>query len=646
MATNPQPTYSRSVSLTGASQDANFGVAGANHAGPEDEGSTMSLLPASLTQADIQHTEAGHPADNTSLQHLEDSDQSTSDVAGSKRSFSTMQEEISEDTGSSSNNQQSHHDPEDSERPSQRPRLSEPAGPSILNNGTSQNGNATTGFSQQLTVNTPDEPEARNTVSPAALSYAAPMTMPQQPPGERPVGQFDLAACRAMQEQARAAQAVPMQPLSEAVVQTHAAAHAAQAHAVQAPAIQASTVQPPAVQAPVIQTPAVQAPVVQTPAVQASAIQAPAAQAPAAQAQPAQLPVAQLPSAHPLPPMPLAQRVDTSRAEFLEAQYRESHAPFKMAANRARASRFTSAFNHLVESGGLMAAAAHAGVRLTLGEVERILQASRELEAQRAQENGSHASSPPTSQSPPEMSLVDPSLIDQSAATQSSSTSTTTQQSPQDLSAMATPSTGAPTTAASSPASQPPTLANTEDIPGQGKGVLPHVVAKAQFFLNEQERDLAVDQLTSAWTEYRHSPETSIAKERATLWIVNFSLNFRQQWTIFADSFGSIKNTTLAQLMTPHSHVLSNSPDNPAPSSGADVPQPQEGSIIGDNQTPQFQHTMHVAQAQSQESGTASSPDSQLDFDFLFDGPLASDLNAALRATDHLFLGLYPSFES
>lgn len=658
MATNPQLTSSRSASLSGAFQNMNSGVAGGNHAEPEREGSAVSLAPASLTQPNVQHTDAGRFADNTSLQQLGDPDQGASDAAGSKRSFSTMQEDTLEDAGSSSNAQQSYHDQEDSERPAQRARLSEPEGPSALDNGTSQVQNATTGLSPELTMNTA-ESEAGSNVSPAALSSALPTPMPQQPFGERPVGQFDLAACRAMQEQARAAEAVPMQPFSAAFAQTQAAAQAGQAQAVQAQADQAQVVQTqleadqahavqaPAVQAPAVQAQAVQAQIVQAQAPQAHALQAPAVLTPAAQTQSVQLPAAQLPTAQAptaqaptaqaQPPLPRAQLVDTSRDEFLQAQVRQCRAPHKMAANRARASRFTSAFSYLVESGGLMAAAAHAGIHLTVGEVEKILESQKILEALRAQEDESQASSPSTSQSSLDPSLVDPSLIDQSAAIQSPFTPTTTQQSPQDSSATTTPSTGAPTTAASSPTSQPPTLANTESIPGKGKGVLPHVVAKARFFLNDQERDLAADQLISAWTAYRDPSETPIAKEQAALWIVNFSLNFRQQWTMFADSFGSIKDTTLAQLRMPYSGVLPNNPNSPALSAGADLSQPQEDSNIGENQTPQFQHTMHVAQAKNEESGTASASDSQLDFQVLPEGSMISGLDSDVNYSNDAF---------
>lgn len=488
----PQPMSSYPELLSSPLQNVNSSGSVRTNLRSGDQDSAVSLSPSRLQQDRGQHTETPEPtpqalsgssrsAVEPTLQHLENSEQVTQGSRAPKRSFSSMQEERVEGNGSKSTTQLSRPGQDTSANPSQRRRYSQSVGPSILNPNASHVQASTAASSPQLAMPIVESPGATGNSSPQTPSPAQPVPDPQQPTGQRPVGQFDIQACRAMQVQARAAHAVPIQPLSAAVAQA-----------------------------------------------QATLLQAALARATQSQA-----------------PQPQAQLVDASRAQILQAQYRRSQAPSEMQANHSRASQFESGFNQLVESNGLSFTAAQAGIVLSL-------KANQE-----AQEGGAQASSLPGTQSLIEQPLVDPALNDQSAAFPPQSIPSTIQTRPQELSV-------SNATATPSPAPQQSKPANMEDIPGKGKGVLPHAVAKATFFLDDNEKQSAIGHLARVWAAYRRSSDGSDVKERAALWIVNFSLNFRQQWTLSARSGGTLRRTTLAQL----TRSRCTNPSNPASAAG------------------------------------------------------------------------------
>ncbi|KAJ4423042.1 hypothetical protein N0V82_002309 [Gnomoniopsis sp. IMI 355080] len=503
---NPQPTSPFSEPLISDLQQPKPDSPVAKYARLDDQDSAVSLSPTRLQQVNVQRTETSGVSPQTlsgfgtatvdaTLQHQENSSHAAQTSHGPKRSFSSMQEKCVETTGYSRSTQQYHQGQETSERPVQRLRYSQPANLSSLNPDASHTHTCTTASSPQLATPTLSVTGATSNLSTHVPSTAQSGSGSQQPANQRPLGQFDIAACRAMQVQARAAYAVPIQTPSEAAVQAQAAI----------------------------------------------------------------LQAAQTRATQPQPPQPQAQLVDATQARIRQSQYRRAHAPSEIKANQARASEFEVAFNQRVECNGLSSEAAQAGIVRTLKEIEE------------AQVNGAQADSLPSVQSPVEQSLVDPALIDQSSAIQSPPIPSTTQQSPEDLS-IASP-TFTPAPAPQAPAPQQSAQANTEDIPGKGKGVLPHAVAKATFFMNDEEKESAIAHLAKAWTAYRRFSEESASKERAALWIVNFSLNFRQQWTSSARSGEPIRHTTLAHLTRSRSGMRSKISSNPASAAGAAQPQ-------------------------------------------------------------------------
>lgn len=533
---NAQPMASRSEPLNNPLQQSSPGGPVAKYARLEDQDSAVSLSPARLQEANVQRTETSELSPQTlsdismanvepSLQHQENSTHAAHIPRGSKRSFSSMQEKCVETTGSSRSVQQCSQGQETSERPAQCLRYSQPAYHSSLNPDGSHAPQGTAASSTQQATPTGGVTGAITNVSTHAPSPAQSVPRSQQPADQRPLGQFDIAACRAMQVQARAAHAVPIQPPSAAVLQS-----------------------------------------------QAAMLQA--AQNRAAQPQPSQRQI---------------QLVDATQARIRQSQYRRAHAPSEMKANQARASEFEVAFNQLVESKGLSSEAAQAGIVRTLKEIEE------------ARVNGVQADSLPNTQSPVEKSLVDPALIGQSSAIQPPSIMSTAQQDPEDLSV--TNSTATQVPAPQAPARQQSTQANTEDIPGKGRGVLPHAVAKATFFLNDKEKESAIAHLARAWTAYRGSSEASVIKERAALWIVNFSLNFRQQWTLSARSRGTMRHMTLAQLTKSRPGVRSKNPSKPASTAGAAQSQGRPGHNADIDQTDRQQLMTRGRQTQGSDAG-------------------------------------------
>lgn len=457
----------------------------------------------------------------TRLEHQDKSSQASQGRRGTKRLFSSVQEEGSQSTGSSISPHQSHLGQETTERPAQRSRYSQTVVPSPLSPDVSQGQPSTTAPPSQLVMPTAGRPSPAINGSPRASPSTQAMAIPQQPGVQRQVGQFDSARCRDMQAQARAAQAVPLQPPSTEVLQ-------AQAEMLQA---------------------------------------------------------AQARAAQPLPPPSQVQLVDASQAQALQAQYRRAHAPSEIEANQNRAAEFEAGFNKAVQSQGLSVPQAQAGVFLPPEQV------------QEQHENEARSNSLLTLQSP-----AQDSLIDQPPAIQSAVTSPSVQQSLIDQStinpSLFQQSPATESTATPSPTSQPITQANTEDIPGKGKGVLPHVVAKATFFLNDQEKDNAISYLTRAWTAYRKQSEGSAGNQRAASWIINFTLNFRRHWLLSSRSDGTLRSVTSAQLMQAQSGARSKNPRSSASVRGVAQSQVCQGQKVADNQAAQQQDKPCVTQTQ------------------------------------------------
>lgn len=561
--------HSRSEPLNDPFQNGSPGGAGEYYVRIDDQDSAVSLSPARPPHGRPQHTDTVECAPQTQsdssasaakarLQHQENPSRATQVSRGSKRSFSSLQEEDSPSTGSTCNPQQSHVGQQTIERPAQRPRYSRPIVPSPQDPEAARVQAITAASPSLLTVSVASAPRAVTSGPPQASSQAQSVPVPQQPAVQRQVGQFNMAACRAMQVQARAAHAVPLQAPTAAVVQAQAAMlQAAQARAAQ-------------------------------------------------------------------PPPPRVQLVDASRAQKLQAHYRRSQAPSEIEANQTRASQFASGFNQIVGSHGLIIEAAQAGIAETLEENEEhlvdqspvnplpvtqsltdpspidpslafqlplIQQSSVQqptigpsLINQSA--NFQSSSSPPLiQQSPRQQSTIDPSLM-QSATLPSSSFRPLMHQSPQTLPV-------GPSTATSSPAFQ---QASTVDMPGKGKGVLPHAVARATFFINAKEKTEAISHLTKAWTAYSQSLAGSTLKERAAMWIVNFSLNFRQHWSLSTRSGSTLRETTLAQLTRAYADARSTLLRNATSNPGAAHFQFQQGHNVVDAQAAQQQHTMRARQ--------------------------------------------------
>lgn len=442
---------------------------------------------------------------NARLQHQEKSRQAPQGPRGTKRLFSSMQEESSRNTGSSSTPSQSQPFQEFTGRPVQRPRHSQSLIPPYLSANVPHAQTSTTASSLQLAAPTVVGSGATANCLTGAPPAAQAVPIAQQT-GARPVGQFDVSACRAMQTQARAAQAIPLQPPSAEVLQA---------------------------QATILQ----------------------AAQARAAQSQ---------------DPQPQAALVDASRAQMLQAQYRQSQAPSEREANQTRALEFEAGFNEVVQARGLLVQAAQAGLLQIPNQARGTVM------------YGIQADSLPntlssTTQSSFIQSAVTPSPTQQALPGQSSPTQST-----------ATPS----------PPSQQPIKANMEDIPGKGKGVLPHAITKATFFLNDKEKYEAISHVTRAWAAYRKYSEGSAVKERAASWIVNFSLNFRQHWTLSTRPGGSLKQTTFAQLVQCRSDMRFKSLSSSASAAGAAPSQFREAHIVVDNQATLQQHMAGIGQDQ------------------------------------------------